>query len=164
MFVTASITINSCSDSLVSQVGDMERQLSPTPPKPVYLRLACPIQQFMIQLSTSCSGRKLAGLAYCFTYGASCVTKHFSNYWILMLGRFFGGIATSLLFSTFESWLVAEHTKVLSNSPQHPESQMLPCCCYRVESDRLLFMLCHSVACSHWFSRRHCYTGPCFKV
>jgi hypothetical protein len=28
-----------------------------------------------------------------------------------MLGRVFGGIATSLLFSAFESWLVAEHFK-----------------------------------------------------
>ena len=64
------------------------------------------------QRSPLCSGRKLAGLGYVLTYGASCVTKHFRNYWILMLGRFFGGIATSLLFSTFESWLVAEHTKV----------------------------------------------------
>jgi len=28
-----------------------------------------------------------------------------------MLGRFFGGIATSLLFTAFESWLVSEHFK-----------------------------------------------------
>ncbi len=27
------------------------------------------------------------------------------------LGRLLGGVATSLLFSAFESWLVAEHTK-----------------------------------------------------
>lgn len=29
-----------------------------------------------------------------------------------MVGRVLGGIATSLLFSSFESWLVAEHNKV----------------------------------------------------
>jgi hypothetical protein len=29
-----------------------------------------------------------------------------------MVGRVLGGIATSLLFSAFESWLVAEHFKV----------------------------------------------------
>jgi hypothetical protein len=29
-----------------------------------------------------------------------------------MVGRILGGIATSLLFSAFESWLVAEHNKV----------------------------------------------------
>eukprot|EP01052_Picozoa_sp_SAG31_P013557 SAG31_NODE_817_length_11849_cov_6.737362_9_plen_353_part_00 len=39
----------------------------------------------------------------------SCVTKHFNHYWILMLGRLTGGIATSLLFSAFESWMVSEH-------------------------------------------------------
>jgi hypothetical protein len=34
-----------------------------------------------------------------------------------MVGRVLGGVATSLLFSAFESWLVAEHNKVtkLSN-------------------------------------------------
>lgn len=56
-------------------------------------------------------GRKNAALTYCVTYIASCVTKHWSDYNVLMLGRFFGGIATSLLFTSFESWLVAEHFK-----------------------------------------------------
>mmetsp|Transcript_28292 Transcript_28292/g.92351 ORF Transcript_28292/g.92351 Transcript_28292/m.92351 type:complete len:460 (-) Transcript_28292:180-1559(-) len=56
-------------------------------------------------------GRKKAALAYCATYIASCITKHSSDYYVLMLGRFFGGIATSLLFSAFESWLVCEHFK-----------------------------------------------------
>lgn len=56
-------------------------------------------------------GRKKACILYCITYSASCVTKHWNNYNVLMLGRFFGGIATSLLFSVFESWLVAEHNK-----------------------------------------------------
>ena len=48
---------------------------------------------------------------YVATYVASCVTTHWSDYGVLMLGRFFGGIATSLLFTAFESWLVAEHFK-----------------------------------------------------
>jgi hypothetical protein len=30
----------------------------------------------------------------------------------LAAGRFFGGVATSILFSAFESWLVCEHNKV----------------------------------------------------
>jgi hypothetical protein len=30
---------------------------------------------------------------------------------VLMVGRVLGGIATSLLYSAFESWLVAEHFK-----------------------------------------------------
>ncbi|KAJ8764909.1 hypothetical protein K2173_010374 [Erythroxylum novogranatense] len=56
-------------------------------------------------------GRKRACITYCITYILSCVTKHSPLYKVLMLGRVLGGIATSLLFSAFESWLVAEHFK-----------------------------------------------------
>jgi len=56
-------------------------------------------------------GRKNAALGYVITYSLSCCTKHFPNYWVLMVGRILGGIATSLLYSAFESWLVAEHFK-----------------------------------------------------
>uniref|UniRef100_A0A5B7AAC5 Putative molybdate-anion transporter n=1 Tax=Davidia involucrata TaxID=16924 RepID=A0A5B7AAC5_DAVIN len=56
-------------------------------------------------------GRKRASVTYCITYIMSCITKHSSQYRVLMLGRVLGGIATSLLFSAFESWLVAEHNK-----------------------------------------------------
>ena len=57
-------------------------------------------------------GRKRACVTYCLTYIMSCITKHSPQYKILMIGRILGGIATSLLFSAFESWLVAEHNKV----------------------------------------------------
>lgn len=57
------------------------------------------------------AGRKAAALAYVATYSLSCCTKHSPNYWVLMVGRVLGGIATSLLYSAFESWLVAEHFK-----------------------------------------------------
>ncbi|CAI9767736.1 unnamed protein product [Fraxinus pennsylvanica] len=56
-------------------------------------------------------GRKRACVTYCITYILSCITKHSPQYKVLMLGRILGGIATSLLFSAFESWLVAEHFK-----------------------------------------------------
>ncbi|MQL70381.1 hypothetical protein Taro_002702 [Colocasia esculenta] len=56
-------------------------------------------------------GRKWACITYCITYILSCITKHSPQYKVLMLGRVLGGIATSLLFSAFESWLVAEHNK-----------------------------------------------------
>ncbi|KAH7442825.1 hypothetical protein KP509_02G004000 [Ceratopteris richardii] len=56
-------------------------------------------------------GRKRASVTYCITYVLSCMTKHSPEYKVLMLGRILGGIATSLLFSAFESWLVAEHFK-----------------------------------------------------
>ncbi|CAK9145400.1 unnamed protein product [Ilex paraguariensis] len=57
-------------------------------------------------------GRKRACVTYCITYILTCITKHSHQYKVLMLGRILGGIATSLLFSAFESWLVAEHNKV----------------------------------------------------
>uniref|UniRef100_A0A2N9HNE3 Molybdate-anion transporter n=1 Tax=Fagus sylvatica TaxID=28930 RepID=A0A2N9HNE3_FAGSY len=56
-------------------------------------------------------GRKRACVTYCIAYILSCITKHSPQYKVLMLGRILGGIATSLLFSSFESWLVAEHNK-----------------------------------------------------
>ncbi|KAF3951292.1 hypothetical protein ACB098_01G135000 [Castanea mollissima] len=56
-------------------------------------------------------GRRRASVTYCITYILSCLTKHSSQYKVLMLGRILGGIATSLLNSAFESWLVAEHNK-----------------------------------------------------
>ncbi|KAM0935127.1 putative molybdate-anion transporter, MFS transporter superfamily [Dioscorea sansibarensis] len=56
-------------------------------------------------------GRKRASVTYCITYILSCITKHSPEYKVLMVGRILGGIATSLLFSAFESWLVAEHNK-----------------------------------------------------
>lgn len=62
--------------------------------------------------SIGCSGRKRACITYCITYILSCITKHSPQYKVLLLGRILGGIATSLLFSAFESWLVAEHNKV----------------------------------------------------
>ncbi|KAI9032946.1 major facilitator superfamily domain-containing protein 5-like [Hyaloraphidium curvatum] len=56
-------------------------------------------------------GRRTASITYCVTYILSCFTKHSPAYSVLMVGRLLGGIATSLLFSAFESWLVAEHFK-----------------------------------------------------
>lgn len=54
-------------------------------------------------------GRKRGALLYVAFYVASCVTKHWKSYGVLMLGRVLGGIATSLLFCVFDSWLVTEH-------------------------------------------------------
>lgn len=54
-------------------------------------------------------GRRNFTLLFVVIYAASCVTKHFNNFAILMIGRLLGGIATSLLFSVFESWLIRAH-------------------------------------------------------
>ena len=48
-------------------------------------------------------------LLYALLYGCSCITKHSPNFNILLGGRLLAGIATSILFSAFESWLVHEH-------------------------------------------------------
>mmetsp|Transcript_102512 Transcript_102512/g.289531 ORF Transcript_102512/g.289531 Transcript_102512/m.289531 type:complete len:496 (-) Transcript_102512:131-1618(-) len=56
-------------------------------------------------------GRKKMCIAYCFIYMFSCLTKHFKNYSILMVGRIAGGAATSILFSGFECWMVSEHLR-----------------------------------------------------
>ena len=45
------------------------------------------------------------------TYTIGCFTKHWNVFWVLFTGRLFCGVATSLLYSAFESWLVAEHFK-----------------------------------------------------
>eukprot|EP00531_Pseudo-nitzschia_arenysensis_P003931 CAMPEP_0116130760 /NCGR_PEP_ID=MMETSP0329-20121206/8649_1 /TAXON_ID=697910 /ORGANISM="Pseudo-nitzschia arenysensis, Strain B593" /LENGTH=483 /DNA_ID=CAMNT_0003625155 /DNA_START=123 /DNA_END=1574 /DNA_ORIENTATION=+ len=55
-------------------------------------------------------GRRLFVLIFAALYLASCVTKHFRNYNMLMLGRLLGGISTSLLFSVFEAWLIKAHS------------------------------------------------------
>lgn len=51
-------------------------------------------------------GRKLMSIAYAVTYILACLTKLCSSFWLLMLGRLFSGVATSLLFAVFESWMV----------------------------------------------------------
>lgn len=50
-------------------------------------------------------------LLYCGAYTAACATKHFNVYGVLFLGRVLGGVATSVLYSSFESWLVCEHAR-----------------------------------------------------
>ncbi|XP_045165418.1 molybdate-anion transporter-like isoform X2 [Mercenaria mercenaria] len=56
-------------------------------------------------------GRRNNCILYGILYGAACITKHFNNFWVLMIGRLLGGTATSILYSAFESWLVFEHNK-----------------------------------------------------
>jgi MFS family permease len=65
------------------------------------------------------AGRKRSCQAYCVLYAASCATKHFASYWVLMAGRVVGGVATSLLFSCFESWLVSEARERRGLSDRH---------------------------------------------
>ena len=54
-------------------------------------------------------GRKRFTVLYCVIYALACCTKHFNSFAVLAFGRILAGIATSLLYSSFESWLVCEH-------------------------------------------------------
>jgi len=56
-------------------------------------------------------GRKKMAISFSLIYVFCCLTKLSPNFWWLMAGRVFGGIATSMLFSTFESWYVYEHSE-----------------------------------------------------
>lgn len=55
-------------------------------------------------------GRKRMVLVYCVCYTLSCLAKHFRPFSVLLLGRVLGGVATSLLFSVFDSWLIRAHS------------------------------------------------------
>ena len=58
-------------------------------------------------------GRKAACLAYCVIYSCSCLTLLTDRIEVLFLGRILGGISGTLLYSVFESWLVAEYNKLM---------------------------------------------------
>lgn len=65
---------------------------------------------FMGGFADAC-GRKRFTLFFAIVYALSCLTKHFKNFSVLMLGRLLGGVATSLLFSVFDSWLIRSHAE-----------------------------------------------------
>lgn len=68
---------------------------------------------FIGQIADQFGRKNMILWMYCGAYSLACVTKHFDLYWVLAIGRFLGGAATSVLFSCFESWLVAEHHRRL---------------------------------------------------
>lgn len=54
-------------------------------------------------------GRKMNCIAFGVIYGLGCLTKHSSDLSTLVMGRVLSGIATSILASVFEAWMVHEH-------------------------------------------------------
>ncbi|KAJ9472935.1 putative molybdate-anion transporter-like [Diplonema papillatum] len=54
-------------------------------------------------------GRKLNCQVYGIAYALCCLTKHFADYRLLLVGRLLGGFSTSILWSAFESWMISEH-------------------------------------------------------
>jgi len=61
-------------------------------------------------------GRKKFTIFFTVVYALSCITKHFHDFKVLMLGRLLGGIATSLLFSVFDAWLIRSHAEAGASS------------------------------------------------
>jgi len=57
-------------------------------------------------------GRRMTCILYSLCYIAACLTKTVPEFWTLMVGRILSGVSTSLLFSSFESWMVCEHHKL----------------------------------------------------
>ncbi|KAG7094958.1 hypothetical protein E1B28_005759 [Marasmius oreades] len=64
-------------------------------------------------------GRRRICLAFCATYTLTCCCILVPSLPALLLGRVFGGISTSILFSAFESWVVSA-----SNSLALPQSDL----------------------------------------
>lgn len=62
--------------------------------------------------SAMLDGRK-GCLAHCAFYVAACLCLEFpQNFAILCAGRCFGGVGTSLLYASFESWVLQEHARL----------------------------------------------------
>jgi MFS transporter, MFS domain-containing protein family, molybdate-anion transporter len=59
-------------------------------------------------------GRKRLVQIYFLVYALNCLCIHNRAIWSIILGRILGGIATSLLFSSFDSWFVCSHEDLSS--------------------------------------------------
>lgn len=57
-------------------------------------------------------GRKNASIFYCILEVIINSMEHSSSFPILIFGRVLGGLSTSILFSSFESWMVTQHRKL----------------------------------------------------
>ena len=64
-------------------------------------------------------GRKKCSILYFVIYALSSICKPFDNFNVLLLGRVFGGLGTSLLTTALESWLVGEHIRL-----KYPDSML----------------------------------------
>jgi MFS family permease len=56
-------------------------------------------------------GRRLGCVVYCLLEIAINLMEDVADMRVLLMGRFLGGISTSLLFVSFESWMVTEHRR-----------------------------------------------------
>lgn len=56
-------------------------------------------------------GRRAACLVFCGIHSLAAVSVCFDQLPVLVLGRILGGVALTLLWTAFESWLVAEYNE-----------------------------------------------------
>jgi MFS family permease len=54
-------------------------------------------------------GRRNACLLYCIVYLTSCFSMLSDDLLVLFTGRACGGVSTTLLYSVFETWMIAEY-------------------------------------------------------
>ncbi|KAF4333861.1 major facilitator superfamily domain protein [Fusarium beomiforme] len=54
-------------------------------------------------------GRKFMCKSYCIIYSLSCVAMILGTVPLLFVGRVMGGVCTTLLYSSFETWMTAEY-------------------------------------------------------
>ncbi|PSN75111.1 major facilitator superfamily domain-containing protein 5 [Corynespora cassiicola Philippines] len=71
---------------------------------------------FVGSLADRC-GRRAACLAYCVIYSLSCLTLLTDCLPVLFFGRVLGGVSATLLYSVFDSWLVAEFNQMDLEEP-----------------------------------------------
>ena len=62
---------------------------------------------FIYLLKPTYSGRRKLCLIFCVTHTISCICSLTPFVPILVIGRVLGGFSTSILFSSFESWLIS---------------------------------------------------------
>ena len=63
-------------------------------------------------------GRKKLCILFTVLYSICCVTKLSRNFSVLLTGRIIGGMSTSLLFSSFDSWYTYEHLQTNEFPPE----------------------------------------------
>lgn len=56
-------------------------------------------------------GRRNLCIVFTVIYSIACFMKLSRSYGVLLLGKMFGGVATSLLFSSYEAWYIHEHVE-----------------------------------------------------
>lgn len=54
-------------------------------------------------------GKAMMCKLYCVLYAAACILVHGSSVPLLFTGRLLSGVATSILFSCFDAWMVSAH-------------------------------------------------------